>query len=88
MSDPILPIVHLNGTSRDELIDLRRNAMSALHDALYFMAKMHPHGRDYYPVDGLYEQALAQHAARVQAVESVYDSITEEALALQKGGRS
>jgi len=78
MSDLILPIIHPNGSSQEELVDLRKNASRALLGALEALSAMAPNGRDYYPQPGLYERAVAQHEARVAAVRSVYEAVSEE----------
>ncbi|MGH7393936.1 MAG: hypothetical protein ACREM3_31425 [Candidatus Rokuibacteriota bacterium] len=78
----ILPIVHLNGTSRDALVNLRIEACNALRAALEALAEMAPHGRDYYLVPGRMEQALKQHEQRVDAVAKVYQALTAEVEAL------
>jgi hypothetical protein len=45
-----IPTVHLNGTSRDELISQLRGAMEAVHAAEKALAQAGPHARDYYVV--------------------------------------
>jgi len=56
-----IPTVHLNGTSKDELLRQIHDAHVAVQAALDALAKARPHGRDYY----------------VQAVEpGAYDAYT------------
>ncbi len=52
------PIVHLNGTSKEDLLQQYLDAGHALQAALEAMRGSYPNGRDYYPVgaDG-YQQA-------------------------------
>ena len=62
----ILPTIHLNGTSREELLDqLSRadRAADALREALMGMA---PNGRDYYPQgDDAIHVAYQEHGERL-----------------------
>lgn len=64
MSEIIIPQVHLNGTSRDELIAQISAANFALNQALEAMARMSPNGRDYYHTGNLREAEQA-HRERV-----------------------
>ena len=82
----ILPIVHMNGTSRSTLIQLRCDAAAPLRDALKALSEMAPNGRDYYPVPGHLTKAQAQHDRRVAALRTVYDEIEAEAEALALDG--
>ncbi len=68
-----IPTVHLNGTSRNELLEQVRNAYTALQDAINVMCKAAPHGRDYYPQtsDAPYELARTQHYNRITKIEEV-----------------
>jgi hypothetical protein len=78
-SDVVAPIVHLNGTSRDALIDQLRDAYHALDTAIRAMRAATPHDRDYYisgdPTAG--QRARLHHSARVSALESVQDDLVE-----------
>jgi len=82
MEDLVLPIVHLNGTSRDELVYLRIEACHQLRQALAALAEMVPNGRDYYLEPGRMEKALKQHERRVEAVRKVYEGVTAEVEAI------
>jgi hypothetical protein len=84
MSELILPIVHLNGTSKDELIAQRRDAGATLRHALEALSEMAPNARDYYPTPGLFEKARAQSDRRIAAVRAVYKEIEEETIALDE----
>ena len=82
MADPILPIVHLNGTSRAALIDQRVEAGRAVREALDKLHEMAPNGRDYFLKPGLFEQARAQHERRAAALRALFNEIEAEYLAL------
>jgi hypothetical protein len=70
-----LPTIHLNGTSQEALIDDARTAYSALDEAVKALCRMHPHGRDYYPVPGTWDAASDEHDTRIQAVQGVMSEI-------------
>jgi len=78
----ILPIVHLNGTSRAELIGQRREVLNHLRRAITALYAMSPNGRDYYPVRGLFDQARDQHARRLEYLDGIYNAIVAEVMAL------
>ncbi len=44
----LLPTVHLNGTSKDELVNGLRAITAGLDEALRAIQDAWPHGRDYY----------------------------------------
>jgi hypothetical protein len=74
----IFPTVHLNGTSKEALIDDLTRAYTALTSALTALALAEPNGRDYYPQgpDAL-KTAQAEHKFRLQRVEDVRKEILE-----------
>lgn len=78
----ILPIIHMNGTSRDELVDQRRFAANAIAEAFSALGKMSPNGRDYYPVPGLLEMAEQIHSTRMFRLKEMLDEIVAEAIAI------
>lgn len=74
----VCPIVHLNGTSEEELIELRSNFLQKLREAREALSEMSPNGRDYYPVDGLFQKAMEQHRKRDAVLEQLMSDIREE----------
>lgn len=76
----MIPTVHLNGTSKQSLLDGWEEAYTALTLALDKLAQAAPNGRDYYPQDvagqrpALYK-AQDEHRARMQKVQSVMDDL-------------
>jgi hypothetical protein len=82
MSAPILPIIHMNGTSRDALLDGACAIGAALRAALAALSEHAPNHRDYYPDPPRWNLARAQHDARVSAVRAVYDAVEAEAVAI------
>jgi hypothetical protein len=72
------PTVHLNGTSKRELIDQLCNACMAINTALSTVTDAQPNGRDYYPQgDTATKDALNEHAARIQSLVKVRDELME-----------
>lgn len=80
----VLPIVHLNGTSAQELIEQRCEMINALHDAGKALARMAPNGRDYYPKPGLMDQAVKQHDRRMKTLKELIEEIDHEVTVLDR----
>lgn len=80
----ILPIVNNNGTSRNELIQQRRNVVHKIDDALYELRQMYPHGRDYQTdkTGEVYPKAREQHERRLKVLTELQNELKDEALAL------
>jgi hypothetical protein len=70
MSDPMYPVIHLNGTSAEELMAQLEDAVSALRAALRAMEGAEPNGRDYLD-PSFYKIARAEHVARLGLVQGV-----------------
>jgi len=72
----MMPAVHLNGTSRGELVRGYEEALRVVASATDALCSTAPNGRDYY-VYGLDALAVAQreHAARVVRLVSVADEL-------------
>jgi len=74
---PTLPFIHLNGTSREALVDGYAKAYCAVDAAINVLFETSPNGRDYYPVEGSYQKARAEHDVRVRALVKVRDELME-----------
>ncbi len=74
-----IPTVHLNGTSRNSLVQQRIDLIDALENVEKAIALAWPHGRDYYPQgpDALF---VAQRAwtKRMNVINTLREEITEE----------
>jgi hypothetical protein len=67
-----IPTVHLNGTSREELMQQLRTAIDAIDAAIDACQKAAPHGRDYYPQGSeVIQTAMTQHYHRLNRLEDV-----------------
>lgn len=68
-----IPTVHLNGTSKDALVEQLRHAVEAVNRAIDAVSSAAPHGRDYYVQadKDAFTIAARQHAARVVKLSEV-----------------
>lgn len=79
------PTVHMNGTSRQELIFQQLEVMKAIRVLMGAMRKATPNGRDYYPQNefaGL--MARQQWAASYNDVNKLYEACEARALKIQE----
>ncbi len=74
-----IPTVHLNGTSRDSLVQQRLDLIDALRDVEKAIVQAWPHGRDYYPQgpDALFA-AQRVWTKRMNVIDALRDEIAEE----------
>ena len=81
--NPIIPIIHQNGTHPDRLME----ALSDFHDALYHLCQqlgsISPNGRDYYHQSGLMDAAVAQHQRRFRVLTDLSKEIVAEIEGIQ-----
>lgn len=74
----ILPVIHLNGTSKDALLDAYGIAVDALNTAYRAIKETAPHGRDYYPMGPhAMKVATEEHMERLRKVDAVRIEIEE-----------
>lgn len=74
----IFPTVHLNGTSKDEMIDRLSDAGSAVHKAIDALIDARPNARDYYPQGpDAFAQADREHNERLTKLRAVYDELAQ-----------
>jgi hypothetical protein len=68
----ILPTIHMNGTSKADLLDRYMTALMAVEAAIDAVAQTAPHGRDYYPQgDDALRQAQAAHQSRLIRLHAI-----------------
>lgn len=78
-----IPMIHLNGTSKERLIDALGNASNALNDAYLALKETAPNGRDYYPLGPeAMESATQEHMSRLRQVDAVKKEIDDMAGAI------
>lgn len=79
------PTIHLNGTSKEDLLGQFSSSYTAVKDAVRVLCRNAPYGRDYYPQGiGSYESARDQHNDRVARLEAVANEIEQLGLAVLK----
>lgn len=87
MPEIVLPIVHLNGTSCEELIRQRESVYDALQKVMDALRGMGPNGRDYYLEAGRMQKALDQHQRRCAHVAALIEELDIEIGELDKHRR-
>ena len=76
MSTLTVPLVNLNGTSKQALLEGYQEAWEKLDEAFVAMQKIEPHGRDYQTTTAIvFERAKAQHIMRLQMLTAVQREI-------------
>lgn len=72
-----VPTIHLNGTSKERLLDQLTDAGLALSRALDELSEATPNGRDYYPQGATaFAEAMGEHKARVYKLREVYNELS------------
>lgn len=79
------PVVHLNGTSKEELVKQMDDAYDAINNAFETLKKAAPNGRDYYVRDneGHLDRAVAEHQDRLRRLASVMNECEAIAMAIE-----
>lgn len=78
-----LPTIHLNGTSKERLVDALCDASNALNEAYEALKQTAPNGRDYYPQgnDAL-AAATSEHMDRLRRLDAIKDEVDQLAMAI------
>lgn len=72
------PLIHLNGSAREQLSNSLKNAMHGLLEAEDFVKATAPHARDYYPLGpDAFKVANDQHLDRLRRLEAVREELAE-----------
>jgi len=83
--NPTMPRVHLNGTSKDELLRQQLAAISALRVAVEGLAQAAPNARDYYVIGPTaFEAARKQHETRMHRLADNIRELTAIAEAIDQ----
>jgi hypothetical protein len=79
------PTIHLNGTSKKDLLDGYRKAIDAIQDAVVALGSVEFNARDYY-VQGnhAWSQASDERVEQFQKLYAVKDHLTEIALHISR----
>ncbi len=74
----ILPTIHLNGTSKESLIESLCEASQAIELAYKALKQTAPHGRDYYPQGPeAIREAIKEHNNRLRLLDEVKNEIDD-----------
>lgn len=80
---PQVPRVHLNGTSRGELVAQQRAVYEAAEALLDALRQATPNGRDYYPLgDEAFRRAREEHRGRMCQADAIKEVAGEIAQAI------
>ena|ERR1035437_6338847 len=76
-NNTVTPIINLNGTSAEELLEINSTAIDTLRVAMIAVAAAAPHGRDYQTLHpAIFTDAQAQHDERLNMLRDVLDQLT------------
>jgi hypothetical protein len=77
-----IPTVHLNGTSKESLLEQLRRAVEAVNRASDAVSSASPHGRDYYVQadPDAFTMAARQHAARIIKLRDIAKELEDIAV--------
>lgn len=79
----IKPIININGSSKDDLVNPRLAALDHINDTIEALKQATPNGRDY---PGDIERCHADrqyHTDRIIALRMLYNELYEEAIAIK-----
>lgn len=83
-----LPLIHLNGSGVENLSNLNRKAAGAIETAIRALTDASPHARDFYPLgDDAYRKARAEHEARLDALQAIFDELITIAEHAESSGK-
>jgi predicted RNase H-like HicB family nuclease len=83
----MVPTIHLNGTSKEELMEQLQNAARALSEAIQQLGEACPNARDYYPQgDQAFHAAAKEHAVRLMGLVVVLKELERLLDAIDDGG--
>lgn len=77
----MVPQVHINGTSKSELVEELLKARHAVEKAAEALAEAAPNPRDYYHT-GNFKEAQKEYTARLETLHTLADTLYQEAMAI------
>ena len=80
----ITPRININGTSADDLINPRLQAMDHLMDAIEALSQVVPNGRDYPGSATACTADREEHYDRIKAIKAIREAIYAEAIAIKE----
>jgi len=89
MTTIAVPRIHLNGTSKNALMEDYLTAYRKLTEAAKALQEAAPNARDYYPQGSdVYTQAASEHTARLVKIRSILDDLDTICNAISDQGRA
>lgn len=79
----IIPTLNINGSSADDLINPRLDAIAHLKKSIEALLKVTPNGRDYSD-SALCNIDRNEHYDRIQSIHDIWNEIYNEAIAIKK----
>lgn len=75
----VYPVVHSNGTSKNDLLEQHINVLNAIRELSEAMADAMPHGRDYYVHydPDAFSKAVAQHLEMAKHLKKMLDHFSD-----------
>ena len=80
----ITPQLNINGSSADDLINPRLQAMDHLMDAIEALSQTVPNGRDYLGNTTACLADREEHYDRIKAIKAIREAIYAEAIAIKE----
>lgn len=83
----IKPVININGSSKDDLINARLQALDHINDVIEALKQVTPNGRDY---PGDTERCMVDrqlHYDRINTLRTLYNHLYEEAIAIKGQGQ-
>ncbi len=87
MQGQVIPVVHLNGTSKEMLLRPVVAIVAGLNTVLNDLRDMAPNGRDYYPVPGLMDKARDQYLDWDKRVRALLEEMQNYEEGIDQQGR-
>jgi hypothetical protein len=82
----ITPTININGSSKDDLLMPRLNAMDLLMEAIEALKQTTPNGRDYLGNNTACIADREEHYVRLAKLRAIHDEIMSEALYIKEQG--
>ena len=80
------PLVHLNGTGKEQLLSDLQKVGSSLRKSLEALSEAAPNQRDYYPMgDEAWRRARKQHEERVRILRVLHEEVALVAEGIMDG---
>lgn len=86
MTDLMTPFITISGDSRETLVNDRAAVLPALREAMKLMGETKPNGRNYIGHSEAFERDRVIYAARFSTLDTLCNTLLDEALDIDRGG--